>query len=413
MDQNVKYEIAEQTEVKATIKVEISAALVEKKLAQIYREYSNRVSIPGFRPGRIPVPVLNTHFGSEVFQKETHDKLVKDHLPQALSEHLFQPVTTPDVKHVQAETGKSFIFTASFEILPDFDLPVYKGIEIDVPPLAEPTDKEIDHALEHIRFRHSVLTPKETSAVELEDFVRIADSSGIRWEGAVRTEEKYAALIGSKVGDKVTITLDPPVKGEDKTEVEIINVWKLDLPELGDDLARTAGYDDITTMRKEIEKKLVNTQQTAHTHQLKLSLLDKLVAQIDIPVPATFVEEAVEQNIQRRKREITRIDPSRSLTQYLEEQGKSEEDLRAEISVTIAQQIKSELVIKQIVVAEQIELDENELKRLVKEEAEGAGTDSLRFLANLKANDQLENFRQGKMRERVLDLLYEHAVIKG
>ncbi|MCD5417482.1 trigger factor [Candidatus Bipolaricaulota bacterium] len=412
MEKDVNYEVTEQTEVKATIKVEIPAALVEKRLTQIYRKYNNKVSIPGFRPGKIPVPVLNTHFGSELFQKEAHDELVKDHLPQALSEHLFQPVMPPDVEHVQADIDKPFIFTASFEVLPDFDLPSYKGIEIEASSPAEPTDKEIDDALEHIRLRHGVFTPKEESAVEPEDIVRVTDSSGIKWEGAVKTEGKYAALIGSKVGDKVLITLDRPDKGEDETEVEIINAWKLDLPELGDDLALTAGYADLITMRSEIEKKLRNARQTEHTQKLKLSLLDKIITQIDIPLPETFVKQAVEKDMQRHKSEVERVDPSRSFTQYLEEQGKSEEVLQAEISAATAQQIRSELVINKIVAAEKIELDEAEIERLAEEEAERAGENTLRFLANLKANDQLENFRRIKTRERVLNLIYEHAVIK-
>ncbi|MCI2426843.1 trigger factor [Candidatus Acetothermia bacterium] len=413
MEKDVKYEIAERTEVKATIKVEIPAALVEERLAQIYRKYSNKASIPGFRPGRIPVPVLNSHFGRKLFQEEAHSELVKEHLAQALSEHLLQPVTTPTVEQVQTEIGKPFIFTASFEIFPDFDLPPYKGIKIDVPPMRELTDKEIDNALEDIRLRHSLLIPQEESAVEPEDFVRITSSSGFRWEGVVRRDGKYAALIGNKVGDKVLITLGHPGKGEDEIEVEIINAWRLDLPELGDDLARTAGYDDLTTMRREVEKKLINAQQTAYVHKVKLSLLDKLITQIDIPLPATFVAQAVEEDIQRRKREIARVDPSRSLTEYLKEQGKSEDDLRAEISATAAQQIKSALVINKIVAAEKIELDKDEIEQLAKEEAESAGEDSLHFLAKLKANDQLENFRQAKMRERVLDLLHEHAIINN
>jgi trigger factor len=393
--------------------VEIPVALVNKRLTQIYRQYSNKASIPGFRPGKIPVPVLNTHFGSELFHEETRNELVKEHLPHALSEHLFRPVTTPNVEYLQTEPDKPFIFTASFEILPEFDLPPYKGIEIDMPVPDKITDKETDNALEHIRFRHSVLAPKKDSAVELEDIVRVTDNKGIRWEGVVKPEEKYAVLIGNKVGDKVRIALDHPDRESDEIEVKISNVWKLDLPELDDDLARTAGYDDLITMRSEIEKKLITVQQTAHMRKLKLSLLDKLITQVDIPLPETFVQQAVEKDIERRKSEIARIDPSYSLTQYLEEQGKSEENLRAEISAATAQQIRSELIITKIAAAEKIELSEDEIEQLAKEEAEKAGEDSLRFLANLKANDQLDNFRQMKTRERVLDLLHEHAVVKS
>jgi len=406
---DANYEIKERSATEVTVQVTVATPAIKNEIDSVYRRYGREAQIPGFRKGHVPRSFLNSRFGRTLFLDEAKKDLEENHLQEAISSLKLIPVTVPEVESDSFAEEEEFIFTAQFSVFPEVNLPEYRGIELPVTPEREVSDDDIDTMLDQLRNRFATLSPKDGETVGDGDIVRVAEGEK-EWDLRADAENKASAkLIGTKVGETVEIDFDLPDGKSRHTSLSILGLKEITLPELDDDFGKDTGFDSLAALRENIKENLTQTNTRERERKIKTDLLDHLVEQVDLPLPEAFVDERVNEDLEALKKELA--DPRSPLTfeEYLKREEKSEEELQADYNKAVVRRLKRELVLNKLVEQEKIAIDDAELEEIVREEATQSGEDPLRFVAQLKANERWEDYRQEKVNARALDILYNEA----
>ncbi len=406
---DARYEIKERSATQVTVQVTVDSAAVKRGIDAVYNRYGREVAIPGFRKGHVPRNFLDLRFGRDTFLEEAQEALEEEHLQEALVTLSLAPVTRPKPKVISFEEEGPFVFTTQFSVLPEITLPDYRGIELSVEPPEEATQEEVDGTLEEIRRRFATLVPKDGSTVEAGEIVHVKEGKE-EFDLSISEDDPIGKqLIGATAGSTVKVDLERPEGRTRHVPLEIVGLRELVLPEIDDELAKDAGFDSLEALRKDIHARLSAAKARRRKQGIQDALLDRVVEQADLPLPAVMVEDLVNEEIASLKKELSETDPPTPFEAYLERESKSEEELRAQAREAISRRMRRELVLDKIIAAEGIAIDDEEIAEIAKQDAQEAGEDPLRFTARLKAQDRWDDYRAGKVRARAFDLLYETA----
>ena len=115
----------------AKLTIEVSAEELEKALNGAYKKQRNKISVPGFRKGKVPRQMIEKMYGPEIFYDDAANDLIPDAYSKAYDESGLDIVSQPKVDVVQIEKGKPFIFTAEVAVKPEVTLGEYKGLKVD------------------------------------------------------------------------------------------------------------------------------------------------------------------------------------------------------------------------------------------------------------------------------------------
>lgn len=412
VNNQASYKIKDRSATAVTVEVSIDPQLLKDRLGAIYDRYSREVSIPGFRKGHVPHSFLETRFGKEVFLQDAREQLQKEHLPKALAELELSPVSPPELKTISAEEDPSFVFEASLAVLPEFELPDYRGIELAVPPGDKVAEEDIEAALEETQRQHATLVPKDRKTVSEGDIVSVKAGEE-EWDmRASRGHPVTSRLIGNDIG--VTVEVDLPTSGENvvPAELTIVGIKEIELPEIDDELAKDAGYEDLAMLREGLTDEIEERGARQREQDIKVKLLDWVVRQTDLPLPQPLVDQVAAEEFTKFKQSFEHPGAATTFADYLEEEDKDEETMRTEYKRRAEKRLRRELVLRRIVEKEGLQIDDAGLDEIARKDAEGEGKDPLRFVAQLKADEHWEDFRRAKLNERVFSILYAEAKIK-
>jgi len=411
MSTKVDYQITDRQEIEATVQVTIPADGVSQQIEAVYKEYAKEVRVPGFRKGHVPRSFLDTRFGHDVFLQEAKEELQRKHLPIALTELELRPVSTPQLEIVAFDESTTFVFTATFATLPQVQLPEHKGLEATVPPLQTVSDDDVKQALDEVQQQFGVLGELEGNEVSDGDLVRVKEGEK-EWDTRAMSDNPITqSLVGVAVGSTVEIDAELPDGKPLKTSLEVMGLRQVILPEVDDDLAKDAGYDDLEALKKDIEDKISRRRKDLHQQWVDSALLEALLAKTEFPLPEAFVRDLVDEELGRLRESLERPESNRTFSEYLEQREQTEDELKDEIKVSIEARIRRELVLQQLAVDLEIAIDDEELGKLADQEAAEYEEDPVRFTARLKAEDRWDDYRLGKINERILATLAESATI--
>ena len=407
------YKIKDRSATEITLRITVEETAVQKALEAVYQQYRTQVSVPGFRKGHVPRNLLDSRFGQERFWQETQEVLQKEHLSNALSELDLRPVTRPRIETIPFEEGELFVSEAHFSVLPEFELPDYRGLEISVAPPQAATNDEVTTALEEIRHRLATLVPKEGDHISEGDIVEVKDGQKTGNVPAQADHPLGRALIGHQIGETVTVSLNlNEVKEQPSQSVlSILGIKQIRLPKIDDELAKDAGFESLDALKIDLTRQLNDTHQAQRERSIKGALLDRLAEKVALPIPETLLDELVASEIERMKENLQQLRPPLPFDEYLKQQGKTEEEMRADLRTAIARNLRHDLLVQKLAKAENISVSDNEVEKIATKEAEEKGEDALRFIARLKAGDRFQGYRNEIIRERILDRLYETAQI--
>jgi trigger factor len=406
------YEITRRDETEATVQVTIVSDEVQRGLDSVYRRYAREVRIPGFRRGHVPRHLLESRFGREVFIAEAKEDLQRQYVPEALSELDLQPVSTPRLEEVSHGESEPFVFSVTFAILPDVELPDLKELEVTVPPLRPVSEEDVQQALTDVQSHFSTLAEKEGDTVGDGDIVRVKENDR-EWDTRAESDNPVTKhLIDEKVGTDVEIDAELPDGKPFRTTLSVVGLQQIVLPNIDDELAKDAGFDDLASLRTDIETKL--TEQRAERHELltNTALLDGLVGKTEIPLPQAFLDELVDEELERVKASFDSTDSTSTFEEYLQRRELSEEAFAEEIRDSVSHRVRRELVLRQLGREMEIAIDDEELTDIAQGEAEERGEEPLRFVARLKANDRWDDYRASKVNDRVFQALRDAATVK-
>ncbi|WRS29355.1 trigger factor [Actinomycetaceae bacterium MB13-C1-2] len=303
---------------KAKLVVEVDYDELKPAMDAAYKDIASQVNIPGFRQGHVPPRVIDQRFGRGMVIEQVVNQVLPEYLSQAILENNLRPLAQPevDVKSVpntEGEQGGKLEFEAILNIVPDFDLPDLADLELEVDPI-EVADEDIDAELMELRTRFATLKPLDreakdgdfltldiTATVDDEEIDQLADVSYELGSGTM-LEGQDEALRGAKSGDDITFTstiLGGEHAGKEATiNVTVHGVKERELPEVDDDFAQMVSeFDTAAELREDTEKQVREGKRGAQALQARDILLDRLLDQTEILLPASVVDHEVEHRV--------------------------------------------------------------------------------------------------------------------
>ena len=182
---------------KVVLEIEVPEEKVAEALEKAYRKVVKTVSLPGFRKGKVPRPILESRFGVEILYEDALEYLVPDAYDSAVKETGITTLDKPEIDLVQFEKGKTLIFKATVEVTPEVPLGEYRGIAV-TKQLREITETDLENRLQQLQRQHATLETVEEGTVENGDIV-VMDFTGYLdgepFEGGAA--EGYSLEIGS------------------------------------------------------------------------------------------------------------------------------------------------------------------------------------------------------------------------
>lgn len=367
----------------AKLTIEVSAEEFEKAIEKAYQKNKGKMSVPGFRKGKVPRKMIEKMYGVGVFYEDAANEIIPEAYASEIENCDLDIVSQPKIDVVQIEEGKPFIFTAEVATKPDVELGEYKGIEVEK-KTAEVTEEEVDAELETERDKQSRLVPVEGRAVADGDSVTIDFEGfvdGVAFDGGKGTD--YALTIGShsfidtfedqlvgkNIGDDVEVNVTFPEQYQAEElqgkaamfKVQIKGIKEKQLPELDDDFAQdVSDFDTLAEYKEDLKKKLLEKKEEEVKAQFEEEVVEKVVANAKMDIPEAMVELQVRQMAENFARRIS----SQGLTmeQYMQFTGLTPDKLTEQMRPQAVKTIESRLVLEAIVKAENIEASEDEFK---------------------------------------------------
>ena len=271
----------------AKLTIEVSPEKLEEAIEKAYQKNKNKISIPGFRKGKVPRKMIEQMYGKEIFYEDAANELIPDAYEEAYDQCGEEIVSSPQIDVVQLESGKPFIFTAEVALKPQVTLGKYKGVEVgkfDV----NVTEEEITAEIDRERGKNARTVDVEDRTVQEGDIANIDFEGfvdGVAFDGGKGTDYPLTigshafipgfeeALVGASIGveTEVNVTFPEDYQAEElagKAAVFKCTVKKLQekqLPELDDDFVGDVSEesDTVEEYKEEIRKRLAERKEAS------------------------------------------------------------------------------------------------------------------------------------------------------
>ncbi|KAB2952586.1 trigger factor [Heliorestis acidaminivorans] len=419
---------------KVVLEVEVPVDKFEVALNKAYKKVVAKVSIPGFRKGKAPRKILEQFYGPEVLFEDALEIIVPEAYFNAVEEHNVEPVDQPNFDMVQLELGKPLIFKATVAVKPEVVLGEYKGLEYKAEPV-EITEEAVQQQLENLQKRHARMAELSAdSEAQMGDTVMI-DFEGFKddvpFEGGKGADYQLElgsntfipgfeeALVGVKVGEERTLDLTFPeeyhvaeLAGQPVKFVTVIKeIKRKEYAPIDDEFAKdVSDFDTLAELTEDIRKNLQTQAEQAKDREIRNSLIDKAVEQVEISIPEAMINERAEQMMQDygRRLEYQGI----SLDNFLEMTKQSKESLMANFLPEAENSVKRDLVLQAIAKAENLDVTDEEIDKEIAELAENyrQPADVLRKL--LVDNGQLSSLKDGMKADKAIQFLIDNASVQ-
>lgn len=348
--------------------VTVPAEEVDEAIDAAYKRIAKKIKIPGFRAGKAPKPVIDTHVGRDAVIGDAQDEVLNESYGKALDAEKLRPIAQPEISEFDAmEPGKEFEFVAEVEVRPELTLSSIDDLKIDVPSKTA-SDREVDSQVELLRQRSASLEPVEGRGVEADDFVLLSflgKVDGEDYEGNVvdkylyemnrglMPEEFDQALLGVEPGGTATAAFEIPDTSSNeefvgKTATFDITVHEVKakvLPEVDDDFAvNIAGFDSVAEMRNSIKQQLDRSKDVGHRRALEDESRKALAARLEGDVPEAMVDSTTQQMVRDLANSIE--SQGMTLNDYLVGTGMTYEELTADMKERAEQAVREELALE-------------------------------------------------------------------
>lgn len=419
----------EKNDVKFTM--EFTGEEFDTAVVAAYQENKGKFAIDGFRKGKAPRKLIESHYGEDVFFEDAINNLFSQNYFKALDELNINVIDRPNADFSEIKKGEGFTITITVTAYPEFEVKDYKGVEIQKVENTV-TDEDINKELEALQNRNARMVIAERPAKE-GDTVLI-DYSGFvgdeQFEGgtAERQPLKLGSntfipgfeeqLVGCSAGDEkdVVVTFPEEYHAENLAGKEAVFKCKVheikeeEKPELNDDFAKDVSEcDTLEELKKETKEKLEKTAEAAAVNEMKNAVLEKIFNANEIEVPAVMVEDEIDGMMQEFDQQLRY--QGLDLEKYFQYLGKEPKDFREELREDATRKTKTRMLISAIADAEKIEVTPEELDK----ELELMSIQYKLEVEQIKTMLGAENFaaleKDIKMRKAV-DFAFDNAVIK-
>ena len=392
------------------LSIDLAYDEMSEHIAEAYKKISGQVNIPGFRKGKVPPAMIDQRVGRGVVIDEAINLALPEFYGQAAREHEVLVIGRPTVEIKEFKDKESLSFTVEVDVRPEVKLPDFSKITIEVDDVTV-SDEDITEQVDALRARFGTLITVERAAAN-GDFVTIdlnakidgkevdgGSAKGISYEvGSDRMIEGLdSALVGLKAGDTKTFTTQLVGQEEGQSgdvDVTVEAVKERELPPLDDAFAKLASeFDTLVALRADIAERLERVKKLEQGAQARDRLVEKLLADLDIPLPENLIESEIHDHLERESRLEDTVH-------------------RAEVDTEVRVSMKSDFLLDAVVKAEKVEVNETELTEYLIRTSSRYGMAPDQFAQEISKAGQISAMVADVARAKALAGVLERITVK-
>lgn len=423
--------------------IEVEADKVKAAIDKAYSELGKSVNIPGFRKGKAPKQILEQFLDQGRVMERAADGLMTDAYKAALEESKVEPYAIAEVEVEKYEIGEPMIFKAKVPLAPVVELGKYKDLKVER-NLQKITDKDVDAEIDSIRKRHASYPEITDRAAQAGDVVRIETKA----ENEADEEPKSnvakigenlpdfdKGLTGMNVGDekviKVAYPKDYPTEELAGKTVPVLTkmmeIREEKLPELNDEWVKETfsgkrqedaeseaeldAVDTVDKLKAKVKEAMLKAAEEAADTEVQNKVVHEAVEGSKVDFPRVMVEEAIDDRIEElnenlKKRKVTMED-------YLKYKNTTIEDLRGEYEQESTLEIKTRLVLREIIDKEELKVEEQDIEAELNAMAESNHVPVETIKAYVEKTDGITSVINRILAKKVMDFLVQSSNIKN
>lgn len=366
----------------AKLTIEVSAEKLDEAIKAAYNKQKGKISVPGFRKGKVPQAYLEKMYGVEMFYEDAANILIPDAYAEEVEGSDLEIVSQPKIDVTQLEKGKSFIFTAEVALKPEVTLGEYKGVSVDKVEVTV-TDEDIDAEIKKDLEQNARTITVEDRPVAVNDEVTIDFDGyvdGEQFEGGFAEDYPLTIgshsfidnfedqLVGKGIGEDVEVNVTFPEDYHAKElaskpamfKVKIKAIKTKEYPELNDEFAQDVSeFETIAEYKDDVKARLTAKKEQEAKNQKEDAVVEKVIENATMEIPDAMVEQQQNQMLQEYAQQLSY--QGLSMEQYMQFTGMTMDVMKEQIKPQAMKRIQSRLVLEAVVNAEKIEVSDDEL----------------------------------------------------
>ncbi len=440
----MKLEVTELGPVKRAIKIEVPEDAVNKEFDRVYTDLKRQVRIPGFRPGKAPVAMLEKRYAKAV-EQDVIQRLVPDYYQRAMKEAGVSPVLVeiPPLERMKAQRNASLTFTATVEIKPKIELREYRPpnpISLKPDPRTI-SDEDVDKALETFREQQARIdaAPKNTpldeglyAVVNIEGLLDGELIEGSKKDGhlhRVGSEEPVLgikideALMGKTEGQTAEVVQEYPATHPDERlagksvtfRISIVGVKQKILPALDDEFAKDCGpYETVDQLKEKVRTELEHALKRDIEEKHKDQIIERLGEMHHFDLPEVLVDREVKAMVRQRLMEEQRKKGSQALDDQIHWEAEVKR-LQQELAPEAKKRVKLGLILEAIAEKEGIMVSDQDIQDEISKLAHSLQipVENIQEMVRSGGDTSRQEFEDRIRAEKALQLVYQFAVIQG
>lgn len=420
---------------KKRLRIEIPSDAIENEIKDSLERLRQKTKIPGFRPGRAPMNLIEKRFGKEV-EAEALEKVIPEFYSRALKEAELTPVTTPvfDEKF-DFKRNSPLNLSLTVEVMPKVENLHYEGVKVREIPIVV-GEAEVEDSLKRLQDERAIFEVAEKE-IEMDDIATFdyidCEIVGEEKDPTLKDEilkmgnevfplDIIEKMIGKKKGDVVefTKTFSEMFRVKEfagKTlsmKVMIKEVKRKILPEIDDEFAKDLGFENMAALKEKIKEKIYDVKKRHAVKIQKAEMLNKLIESNTFDVPETLLKNEMETLVIQQAN--TSLGESKDATKEksaFEEEKKDDEELQAEMRQKALKNVQASIIVNAIGQKEEVTVTDDEVKERINVIAQRLSVKPEMMMNFYITKDgSLEGLRHLIYEDKVIDLMLSKAVFE-
>jgi len=418
---------------KKLVRIELDVQAVDAAFATMEKNFQKEASLPGFRPGKAPIPMVVKKYDKEI-NDEVKRKLIGDSYRKALEEKKIDVLGYPDIEEIQFGRGQTLQFAATIETSPEFELPEYKGIAVQRED-KEVSDADVTKAIDMLREQRvdfvKVDRPLANGDIAVVNYSGTSDgkplteiaptAKGITAQQGFWVEMKSDSfvpgfadqLLGAKAGDKRTVNVDFPADFVTKElsglkgvyEVEVVEVREKTLPALDDAFAKTFDAENLEKLKEGVRRDLENELKYKLQRDIRGQIVKALMSKVNFDLPEGAVANETRNVVYNLVQENAKRGVPRDLIE------KEKDAIYNAATTNAKERVKLSFLTQKIAEKEEIKVSQEEVLRRVQTLATMYQIPPEKFIKDLQKRNGVVEIYDQLASEKVMDFLEKNATV--
>ncbi|HEX8834380.1 MAG TPA: trigger factor, partial [Abditibacteriaceae bacterium] len=413
-----------------TLQIEVAPETVRAAREKVIKDFSRRIRVPGFRPGRIPANIVRRNVGDESIAQSVSDEIVPQAYQAALQQTDLQPLDRAQVDELTFDAfdgEKPLQFTARVIVRPEIELGDVKGLGVTQQKV-EVTDEDVEKGLEELRSQRATAKDVEDRGAELGDMVsgelqvyidgkpHSEEASQLR--GFILGESGFipeidSHLVGAKLDEerRFTVTYPSDFKDEElagqvaEFAVKVTALKEKVMPELTDEFAQSLGLENVAAVNERMRQAIQEGRTRESRDAVRTAIAEGAVALAHFETPGNLVHTRAHRRLENLEQEM--VQRGGTLDQYLEGTGKTREEFDGDVHKEVEKEIRQELVLDEIAKREGLTVTNDEIENHYRQVAMAMQQPIERIVEHL----DFETARASVLQRKAVDWLLENANI--